>query len=71
MSFTSRGTEDTAGSIFLIAGDDGKDINPATKLVIPAVAERRVGIQKRLCSYWILAFARMAGWWISDGLFHS
>jgi len=30
--------------------------NLATKLVIPAAAERRAGIQKRPCDYWILAF---------------
>ncbi len=30
-------------------------INPATKLVIPAEAEQRVGIQKRPCNYWIPA----------------
>jgi hypothetical protein len=34
-------------------------INPATKLVIPAAAERRAGIQKRPCDYWIPAFAGM------------
>jgi hypothetical protein len=28
-------------------------INPATKLVIPAAAERRAGIQKRPCDCWI------------------
>ena len=37
----------------------GYDISPATKLVIPAVAERRAGIQKKPCYYWILAFAGM------------
>jgi len=37
------------------------NINPATKLVIPAAAERRAGIQKRPCDYWIPAFARMTG----------
>ena len=30
-------------------------INPATKLVFPAAAERRAGIQKRPCDYWIPA----------------
>ena len=54
-------------------------INPATKLVIPrkrhrdlrpAVAERRAGIQKRPCDYWIPAFARMTGRWISVTLFN-
>ena len=30
-------------------------INPATKLVIPAAAERRAGIQKKPCYYWIPA----------------
>ncbi len=45
-------------------------INPATKLVIPAAAERRAGIQKRPCDYWIPAFARMTGWWISVELFN-
>ena len=30
---------------------------PATNLVIPAAAERRAGIQERLCDYWITAFA--------------
>ena len=34
-------------------------INPATKLVIPAAAERRAGIQNRPCKYWIPAFAGM------------
>jgi hypothetical protein len=34
-------------------------INPATELVIPAAAERRAGIQKRPCSYWIPTFAGM------------
>jgi len=43
-------------------------INSATKLVIPAAAERRAGIQKRPCDYWIPAFARMTRWWISVGL---
>jgi len=28
-------------------------INLATKLVIPTVAERRAGIQKKLYDYWI------------------
>jgi hypothetical protein len=37
----------------------GPIINPATKLVIPAAAERRAGIQKRPCDYWIPAFAGM------------
>ena len=46
------------------------DINPATNLVIAAAAERRAGIQKRPCVYWIPAFARMTGWWITDGLFN-
>jgi len=32
-------------------------IDPATKLVIPAAAERRAGIQKRPCDYWIPASA--------------
>ena len=32
-------------------------INPATKLVIPAVAERRAGIQTKRWNYWIPAFA--------------
>ena len=45
-------------------------VNPATKLVIPAAAERRAGIQKRPCNYWIPAFAGMTGWWKSDGLFN-
>ena len=45
-------------------------INPATKLVIPAAAERRAGIQKRPCDYWIPAFAGMTGWWVSIGLFN-
>ena len=36
-----------------------KVINPATKLVIPAAAERRAGIQKRPSNYWIPAFAGM------------
>ena len=45
-------------------------INPATKLVIPAAAEQRAGIQKRLCDYWTLAFVGRTGWWISDGLFN-
>ena len=44
-------------------------INPATKLVIPAVAERRAGIQKRPGDYWIPSFTRMTGWWISVALF--
>jgi hypothetical protein len=35
------------------------NIKPATKLVIPAVAERRAGIQKKPCYYWIPAFAGM------------
>ena len=43
---------------------------PVTKLVIPAAAERRAGIQKRPCDNWIPAFARMTGWLISDGLFN-
>ena len=34
-------------------------INPAIKLVIPAAAERRAGIQKRPYDYWIAAFAGM------------
>jgi len=46
-------------------------INPATKLVIPAAAERRAGIQKRPCDYWIPAFAGMTECWTSDGLFNS
>jgi hypothetical protein len=29
--------------------------NPAIKIVIPAAAERRAGIQKKLCNYWIPA----------------
>ena len=29
------------------------NINPPTELVIPAAAERRAGIQKRPCDYWI------------------
>ena len=46
-------------------------ISPATKLVIPrqrhrdlrpAEAERKVGIQKRLCDHWIPALAKMTGW---------
>ena len=37
-------------------------INPATKLIIPAVAERRAGIQIRLFDYWIPAFAGLPGW---------
>jgi hypothetical protein len=37
----------------------GNLINPATKLVIPAAAERRAGIQKRPFDYWILAFTGM------------
>jgi hypothetical protein len=45
-------------------------ISLATKLVIPAAAERRAGIQKRHCDYWIPAFARMTGWWISVALFN-
>jgi hypothetical protein len=36
-------------------------ISPATKLVIPAEAERRAGIQKRLCDHWIPALAKMTG----------
>ena len=35
------------------------DINPASKLVIPATAEQRAGIQKKPCYYWIPAFAGM------------
>ena len=38
------------------------NINPATKLVIPAAAERRAGIQKRPYDYWIPAFAGMTEW---------
>jgi hypothetical protein len=34
-------------------------INPVTKLVIPAVAERRAGIKKKPFDYWIPAFAGM------------
>jgi hypothetical protein len=34
-------------------------ITPATKHVIPAAAERRAGIHKRHCNYWIPAFAGM------------
>jgi hypothetical protein len=34
-------------------------INPVTELVIPAAAERRAGIQKRPCNYWIPAFVGM------------
>jgi hypothetical protein len=45
-------------------------IIPATKLVIPAAAERRAGIQKRHCDYWITAFTRMTGWWISVAQFN-
>jgi hypothetical protein len=45
-------------------------INPSIKLVIPAVAERRAGIQKGPCDYWIPAFVRMTGWWISVALFN-
>jgi len=45
-------------------------INPATKLVIPAAAERRAGIQKRPCNYWIPAFAGMTRGSLSDGLFN-
>ncbi len=45
-------------------------INPATQLVIPAAAERRAGIQKRPCDYWIPTPAETTGWWISDGLFN-
>jgi hypothetical protein len=37
----------------------GYDHSPATKLVIPAAAERRAGIQKKPCYYWIPAFAGM------------
>jgi hypothetical protein len=40
-------------------------INPATKLVIPAAAERRAGIQTRRWNYWIPAFTGMTGRWIS------
>jgi len=43
-------------------------INPATKFVIPAAAERRAGIQIRCCNYWIPAFAGMTRWLISVGL---
>jgi hypothetical protein len=45
-------------------------INPATKLVIPAAAERRAGIQKKPCDIWIPKFSGMTGWWILDGLFN-
>jgi len=45
-------------------------INPATKLVIPAAAERRAGIQKRHCIYWIPTFVGMTRGSISDGLFN-
>jgi hypothetical protein len=45
-------------------------INPATKSVIPAAAERIAGIQKRLCDYWIPAFARMTRWRVSVALFN-
>ena len=44
-------------------------IESATKLVIPAVAERRAGLQKRPCDYWIPASERMTGWRISVALF--
>jgi hypothetical protein len=44
------------------------NINPATKLVIPAAAERRAGILKRPCNCWNAAFADMTRSWISDGL---
>ena len=46
------------------------DINPATKLVIPAAAERRAGIQKRPCDHWIPTFSGVTGGWILDDLFH-
>ena len=44
-------------------------INPPTKLVIPAAAERRAGIQKRPCNYWIDVLAGMTRGSISVGLF--
>jgi len=37
-------------------------INPATYFVIPAVAKRRAGIQKKHRYYWIPAFAGMTAW---------
>jgi len=40
----------------------------ATKLVIPAAAERRAGIQKRSFNYWFPAFAGMTRGLISGGL---
>jgi hypothetical protein len=45
-------------------------IIPATKLVIPAAAERRTGIQKKPCNYWFPAFAGMTKGSTSDGLFN-
>ena len=44
--------------------------NSAIKLVIPAVAERRAGIQKRPWDYWIPAFAGMTGARILDCIFN-
>ncbi len=36
-------------------------IDQATKLVIPAAAKRRAGIQTRIWNYWMPAFAGMTG----------
>ena len=44
------------------SGVQQKAIILANKLVIPAAAERRAGIQKRPCDYWIPAFAEMMEW---------
>ena len=44
-------------------------IKPATKLVIPAVAKQRAGIQTRRRNYWIPAFAGMTGGWITVAIF--
>ena len=54
------GNDDSGIAVHTIAGIYDL-INPVTKLVIPAVAERRAGTQKRHCDYWIPAFARMTG----------
>ena len=46
------------------------DINLATKLVIPAAAKQRAGIQKRPYDCWIPTFARMTEWRVSVALFN-
>jgi hypothetical protein len=57
--------------IFFAPGDWGMSaINSPNKLVIPAAAKRRAGIQKKPRDYWIPAFARMTGAQILDCIFN-